>query len=71
LEKLAAVNKTIEKHARLGAIIISSYSWTIENDMLTPTLKIRRDEVEARFGEQAQQLAHDAAVNHSVSVAWI
>jgi hypothetical protein len=34
-------------------------------------LKIRRDEVEARFGEQARQLAHDAAVNHSVSVAWI
>ena len=71
LEMLVAVNKTIEKHARLGAIIISNDPWTIENDMLTPTLKIRRDEVEAHFGEQAQQLAHDAALNHNVGVAWI
>jgi long-chain acyl-CoA synthetase len=71
LKQLSDINKIVEKHARLGAIIISVDPWTIENDMLTPTLKIRRDEVEARFGEQAQQLAHDAATNRKISVAWL
>ncbi|MGI9590860.1 MAG: AMP-binding protein, partial [Myxococcota bacterium] len=56
------VNGTVEKHARIGAVIVSSEPWSIENGILTPTLKIKRDTVEERFGERAQTLAHDAAV---------
>ena len=50
-------------------MIIATDPWTIENEMLTPTLKIRRDEVETRFGEHAQQLAHDAAVGGKIHFA--
>ena len=71
VEQASAVNGSIDHHARIGAVIIATDPWTIENEMLTPTLKIRRDEVETRFGEHAQQLAHDAAVGGKIHFAWM
>jgi len=64
------VNESVDKSARIGAIIVTQQAWSIENGVLTPTLKIKRDEVEARFGEQAQQLAHQSAVNKKILVDW-
>jgi long-chain acyl-CoA synthetase len=64
------VNGTVEKHARVGAVIVSTEPWTIENGMLTPTLKIKRDQVESRHGERARALAHQAAVQGEVLVEW-
>jgi long-chain acyl-CoA synthetase len=64
------VNAGVEKHARIGAVLISKVAWTIENDMLTPTLKIRRDEVENQFGERARELAREAAVQRTCRIEW-
>jgi long-subunit acyl-CoA synthetase (AMP-forming) len=30
-------------------VILLDDSWTVENDMLTPTMKIKRREVEAKY----------------------
>jgi len=70
LQQAVEVNKTVEKHARIGALIIATEPWTIENAMLTPTLKIRREEVEGRFGKRARELAHDVAVKGEIRVEW-
>jgi long-chain acyl-CoA synthetase len=56
-----AVNATLERHARIGAVIVAREAWTIDNGLLTPTLKMRRNEVEARFGARAEALATAAA----------
>ena len=64
------VNGGVEKHARIGAVIVTTEPWTIENEVLTPTLKIRREQVEGRFGEQAQSLARRAAERGEVLVEW-
>lgn len=69
-ELVREVNDTLDKNARIGAVIVSTQAWTIENGILTPTLKIKRDEIEARFGEQAQKLAHEAAVSGQILVEW-
>lgn len=69
-EQVDIVNEKIEKHARIGALVLTTQAWTIENEMLTPTLKIRRDEVEGRYGERARDLAHDAAVQRTCLVEW-
>jgi len=58
---VATINEEIEKHARIGAVIISTEPWSIENEVLTPTLKIRRDKVEEKFGELGEQLARRSA----------
>ena len=70
VEHVAKVNLDVEKHARIGAIIVADEPWTIENEVLTPTLKIRRDEVESRFGDRARELAREAAEKREIRVEW-
>ena len=66
-----AVNELVDKHARLGAVIISSEPWSIENAMLTPTMKIRRERVEMKYGERAEALARQAAEQGELLLEWI
>ena len=37
--------------------------WTIENDLLTPTLKLKRDKLEAKYGDLIGQ-------RFSEAIAW-
>jgi len=69
-EQVQATNADLYHHARIGAVIVSNEAWTIENGVLTPTLKIRRDEVEQRFGERAEQLGRQAAETAQVLIEW-
>ena len=69
-DKADQVNRQIEKHARIGAVIVADEPWTIENEFLTPTMKIRREQVEGRYGERAAELAHEAAVSRHLMVDW-
>lgn len=69
-EHARLVNETADKHARIGAVIISLEAWSIDNGMLTPTLKIRREQIEQKFGERAQQLARAAAEQGELLIEW-
>ncbi len=69
-EQVVTTNKTVDKHARIGAVIVSTEPWTIANEVLTPTMKIRREQVEARFGEHAERLARGAAEQGEILVEW-
>jgi len=51
-------------------VIISREPWSIENEVLTPTLKIRRDKVEERFAEKAEELARTAAEQGELLLHW-
>ncbi|MEM8661933.1 MAG: AMP-binding protein, partial [Pseudomonadota bacterium] len=70
LETVREINDAIEHHARIGAVIVSSEPWTIENEVLTPTLKIRREKVEERFAELAEQLARSSAEQKELILHW-
>ncbi|NIB44661.1 AMP-binding protein [Pseudomaricurvus alkylphenolicus] len=43
------VNAELEVHERISHIVICQEDWSIENEMLTHTLKIKRDEVEEKL----------------------
>ena len=43
---LTAHNPTLEKYERLEKAIIMKEDWTIENGLMTPTMKVKRNEVE-------------------------
>lgn len=43
---LAAINPHLEKHERLEKAVVMKENWTIENGLLTPTMKVKRNQVE-------------------------
>ncbi len=46
---LQSVNQQLEKHERLEKAVIVP-GWTVENEFLTPTLKLRRSAIEKNYG---------------------
>ena len=49
-DTLKSVNHDLESHERLDRLIVVKDDWTVENGLLTPTLKVKRSEVEKRYG---------------------
>lgn len=56
-EHLKAVNATLDPHEQLECIVLSTTTWTPDNGLLTPTLKVKRPQIEQRFGSQFEQWA--------------
>jgi long-chain acyl-CoA synthetase len=56
LAALEAVNATLESHAKIGAILVVRQTWSAENGFLTPTLKLRRQQLETHYAAQVSQL---------------
>jgi len=47
LEALAvSVNKGLDKHEKMKKVVIMNEEWTVENNLLTPTLKVKRNILE-------------------------
>ncbi len=58
------LNESLETHAKIGRILVVSETWDTSNGLLTPTLKVRRHQVEQRY---AAALAEE----HSQPVAFV
>jgi long-chain acyl-CoA synthetase len=50
-EHLKKVNENLEPHEKLSKIILLKEEWTIDNGILTPTLKIKRKSVDQQYQE--------------------
>lgn len=49
-ETLDSVNSTLESHEKLSNIVVVSDEWTTKENLLTPTLKVKRDKLEEKYG---------------------
>jgi long-chain acyl-CoA synthetase len=70
LETVEQLNVVVERHARMGGVILTYEPWSIENSVLTPTLKIKRDQISDRFGEEASAMAVESAESKTLIIRW-
>lgn len=49
------VNSTLEDHEKLAYLIIVADEWTLENGLLTPTLKVKRNVLERQYLEKIRK----------------
>jgi long-chain acyl-CoA synthetase len=52
---LDAVNATLDPHERLQCLVAVSTPWTVENDIVTPTFKVKRDRIDELYGSRYEQ----------------
>ena len=48
-DQLAEVNKSLHGHEVISTIVITEEGWTPDNELLTPTLKIRRGKIDEKY----------------------
>ena len=59
LAHLAALNSHLEPHERISHFVLVREPWTVDNGCMTPTMKIRRNVLEARYAGLVEQLPAD------------
>ena len=55
-QTLQQLNTQLQPHERLSHFVLVSEAWTVDNGCMTPTMKIRRNVLEARFADQLSEL---------------
>ena len=48
-ETLQNVNSVVEAHEKVEKVVVLQEEWTIENNLLTPSFKIKRNEIEKKY----------------------
>ena len=51
---LEEINAQLEAHEKLAFIVVIKNLWTMENDLLTPTMKIKRNKIEALYQQSLE-----------------
>ena len=46
---LATVNATLDPHEHLDCLVVTTEAWTVDNDLVTPTFKVKRNRLEALY----------------------
>ena len=50
-EHLAAINGVLDPHEQLDCLVVTTEAWTVENDLITPTFKVKRNRVEDLYAK--------------------
>lgn len=48
-ETVQQLNESLEPHEKVSKVIIMQDEWTVENNLLTPSFKIKRNEIEKKY----------------------
>jgi long-chain acyl-CoA synthetase len=48
---MAGVNALLDPHEQLDCLVVVTDAWTVDNDLVTPTLKVKRNRIEAVYAE--------------------
>ncbi len=56
IKKIAVLLQKFPAHAKVRSVYMTLEPWTIENGMITATMKLKRPEIEKQFAEQIRKL---------------
>jgi long-chain acyl-CoA synthetase len=45
----------LDPHEQLDCPVITGEAWSVENDLITPTFKVRRNKIEDRFARHCEK----------------
>jgi long-chain acyl-CoA synthetase len=64
-EHLKNINAHLDPHEQLDCLVVITQSWTVENDLVTPTFKVKRNRIEAVYAQY-----YEAWVAQRRKVVW-
>ena len=41
-----AINEQLDPHEQLDCLVVTAEGWTVDNDLITPTFKVKRNRIE-------------------------
>ncbi|CAD5373411.1 Long-chain-fatty-acid--CoA ligase [Rubrivivax sp. A210] len=59
------INETLDPHEQLDCLVVTAEAWTVDNDLITPTFKVKRNRIEDLFAKN-----YDAWVEERKTVIW-
>ena len=54
-QHLEQVNRTLDPHEQLECIVVVTQPWTVDNDIITPTFKVKRDRIDKLYAAQYER----------------
>ncbi|MBX7225985.1 MAG: AMP-binding protein [Chitinophagales bacterium] len=55
IETMQDINKKLEKHEKMKKMVVMDEEWTVENNLMTPTLKVKRNILEKKHESSYQK----------------
>ena len=52
---LLRINETLDPHEQLDCLVVVTEAWTVDNDLVTPTLKVKRNRIEAVYAQHFER----------------
>ncbi len=62
---MQGINATLDPHEQMDCLIVVTEAWTVDNDLITPTFKVKRNKIEERYAAQ-----YDKWANARKKVIW-
>ena len=56
-EHLRAINQALDPHEQVDCLVLMTEAWTVDNDLITPTLKVKRNRIEDAFAGNFERWA--------------
>ncbi len=52
---LNSINETLDPHEQLDCLVVTADAWTVDNDLITPTFKVKRNRIEDLFAKNYER----------------
>jgi long-chain acyl-CoA synthetase len=65
-QHLQSINAALDPHEQLACVVVETTAWTVDNDLITPTFKVKRNRIEDAYAAQ-----YEAWESSGRQVIWL